>query len=202
MEHINKIYDLMADRGFQEPRTGNLFFPAYVYTYKPEDEYEIRKQIALLTEKLKRPNHYLDCLTINIYHELIRYLKETVFAGSSLFEQVLEQEKIDSEGAFAWVQDEVQSADFYNFLKGRIKDHFDVPTEKKVYLIIHGFGTAFPYLRASKLLVGLESLIGEFKLIIFYPGRYEDSRYSLFGVLNDDNMYRANHLNLLLSSEP
>jgi hypothetical protein len=28
----SKLYDLMADRGFQAPRTGNLFFPAYIYT--------------------------------------------------------------------------------------------------------------------------------------------------------------------------
>lgn len=192
----------MADKGFQEPRTGNLFFPAYVYTYDPENEYEIRKQIALLAEKLKRPNNYLDCLIINIYHELISYLKETIFAGSSLFDQLLEQEKIDPDGALAWVRDEIKAEDFIGYLKNKINAHFHTPTDKRVYLIIHGFGSIFPYLRASELLKRSESLVKDFKLILFYPGNYEDSKYSLFGILNDDNMYRANHLNRLLTTEP
>jgi hypothetical protein len=173
-----------------------------VYTYNPENEYEIRKQIKLLTEKLKRPNNYLDCLTINIYHELISYLKATIFAGSSLFDQLLEQEKIDPDGALAWVRDEIKSDEFIRFLKNKVEAHFHTPTDKKVYLIIHGFGSIFPYLRASELLKRSESLVKDFKMVLFYPGNYEDSKYSLFGILNDDNMYRANHLNLLLPTEP
>ena len=51
MNSSDKIYDLMSDKGFQEPSTGNLFFPAYVYTYKPELEYEIREQIAQLIKE-------------------------------------------------------------------------------------------------------------------------------------------------------
>jgi hypothetical protein len=198
MDHINKIYDLMSDKGFQEPRTGNLFFPAYVYTYDPVKEYEIRRQIDLLADKLKRPNHYLDCLIFNVYHELINYLNATMFAGSSLFDQVLEQEKDDPIGALAWVRDEIKSDAFIEFLAKKVNAHFHTPTDKRVYLIIHGFGSIFPYLRASELLKRMESLVKDFKLILFYPGKYEESRYSLFGILNDDNMYRANHLNLLL----
>ena len=82
MINIDKIFDLMADKEFQNPNTGNLFFPAYVYTYPPENEYEIRGQIDLLIDKLKRPNNYLDCLVFNIYHELIEYLKNESFAGN------------------------------------------------------------------------------------------------------------------------
>ncbi|WP_028298619.1 hypothetical protein [Olivibacter sitiensis] len=89
MISVDKIYDLMADKGFQEPRTGNLFFPAYIYTYPPQQEYAIREQIDLLIEKLKRPNHYLDSLAINIYQELLDYLKTEMFAGKSLFDLVI-----------------------------------------------------------------------------------------------------------------
>ena len=61
--------------------------------------------------------------------------------------------------------------------------------------IIYGFGTAFPYLRASDFLKKTEKLIKEFKVIVFYPGTYKNSNYSMFNELNDDNLYRANHLN-------
>ncbi len=50
MINVDKIYNLLADKGFQEPRTGNLLFPAYVYTYQPEQEYQIREQIELLVK--------------------------------------------------------------------------------------------------------------------------------------------------------
>ena len=195
MINIDKIYDLMADRGFQEPMTGNLFFPAYIYTYPPEQEYEIREQIGLLIEKLKRPNHYLDCLVLNIYHELIDFLKSESFAGKSIFESVLEKEKEDPERAFLWVRNKLQSDKFIRYFTQKVQNHFQSKTEKKVYLILYGFGSSFPYLRASELLKKTEQLIKDFKVIIFYPGEYKDAKYSLFGILDDDNMYRANYLN-------
>jgi len=201
MTNIDKIYDLMSDKGFQEPRTGNLFFPAYIYTYPPEEEYEIRKQIDLLTEKLKRPNHYLDCMVVNIYHELIKYLKAESFSGETLFDMVMNKEKDDPEDASSWVLDEINHGDFYNYLEKSIKEHFRPDLNKRVFLIVYGFGSAFPYIRASDFLKKTERLVKEFKVILFYPGEYKDSNYSLFGVLNDDNMYRANYLNRLLGDE-
>lgn len=195
MINIDKLYNLMADRGFQEPRTGNLFFPAYIYTYPPEDEYTIREQIILLNEKLKRPSHYLDCMVLNVYHELIGFLKSESFAGKSIFDSIIENEKVDASDAFEWVRDEVNNGEFYAYLKRKVKQHFQDHTDKKVYLILHGFGSSFPYLRTSELLKNTEELIKEFKVIVFYPGEYEDSNYKLLNILNDDNMYRANNLN-------
>lgn len=200
MINIDKIYDLMADRGFQEPRTGNLFFPAYIYTYPPEEEYEIREQIGLLIEKLKRPNHYLDCLVLNIYHELIAYLKEESFAGKSIFDSVLEKEKEDPNRAYLWVRNKLQSDKFMKFFTDKIQAHFQDTTDKKVFLILYGFGSSFPYLRASELLKKTEHMVKEFKVIVFYPGKYVDAKYSLFGILDDDNLYRANNLNNQLDS--
>ena len=38
---IQELYDLLASDDFQRADTGNLFFPAYMYMYEPENEYEI-----------------------------------------------------------------------------------------------------------------------------------------------------------------
>lgn len=188
----------MADKGFQEPRTGNLFFPAYIYTYPPEQEYEIRKQLHGLNQKLKRPNNYLDCMVINIYHEIVEYLKRTSFAGESLFDQIIKKEKEDPEEAQSWIRDEINHEGFYPQLEKKVKDYFQPEKDKRVYLIIYGFGSAYPYLRASEMLKKTERLIKEFKMILFYPGKYANKNYSLFDLLDDDHMYRANYLNVLL----
>ncbi|MFA9187568.1 BREX protein BrxB domain-containing protein [Flavobacterium magnesitis] len=201
MLNSNKLFDLMTDKGFQEPRTGNLFFPVYIYTYEPAEEYEMRKEISLLIEKLERPNNYLDSLVINMYDEMIEYLKEEQFANRSLFDLISEKEKEDDEEALTWVRDEINEGNFYNNFTKKVKNHFGQNNEKKVYLVLHGFGTAYPYLRVSDFLKNTEQLIKEFKVIVFYPGNYDNNNYNMFGLLNDDNLYRANHLNKYLAIE-
>jgi hypothetical protein len=196
MINVDKLYELMTDRGFQEPRTGNLFFPAYIYTYPPEREYEFRGQIKLMIEKLKRPNHFLDCLVVNIYEELIDYLKNETFAGQSIFDEIMEMKSYDE--TFDLIRDEIDNNNFYEYFEKKVKDHFKPDQKKRVFLVVYGFGSSFPYIRASEFLKKTERLIKEFKVILFYPGEYKNSNYSLFGILNDDNMYRANNLNLQL----
>jgi hypothetical protein len=196
---VDKIYDLLADKAFQEPRTGDLFFPAYIYTYPPEDEYKTREEIALLTEKLKRPNNFLDCLVLNIYDEFIEHLKSYSFAGRTIFDEVVNKEKSDPKAAAKWIRQLATDRKFYNYISDKVHGHFEAKTDKRVYLLIHGFGSSFPYVRASEFLKNTESLIKEFKIIVFYPGEYKDGHYSLFKELHDDNMYRANHLNQLLN---
>ena len=191
----------MADKGFQEPRTGNLFFPVYIYTYEPSEEYEMRREINLLIEKLERPNNYLDCLVINMYDEMIEYLKKEQFANRTLFDLISEKEKEDDEEALTWVRDEINEGNFYNNFTKKVKNHFGQNNEKKVYLVLHGFGTAYPYLRVSDFLKNTEQFIKEFKVIVFYPGNYDNNNYNMFGLLNDDNLYRANHLNKYLALE-
>lgn len=191
----------MADKGFQEPRTGNLFFPVYIYTYEPSEEYEMRREINLLIEKLERPNNYLDCLVINMYDEMIEYLKKEQFANRTLFDLISEKEKEDDDEALDWVLEEINEGNFYQNFTKKVKNHFGQNNEKKVYLVLHGFGTAYPYLRVSDFLKNTEQLIKEFKVIVFYPGNYDNNNYNMFGLLNDDNLYRANHLNKYLAIE-
>lgn len=200
MINIDKLYNLMADNAFQEKRTGNLFFPAYIYTYKPEDEYAIREEIGYLTDKLSRPNNFIESMVINLYDEVISYLKSQSFAGETIFESIVAFEKEDSEGAFLFARDEIRNG-FYSQIESKLASYFSSLHDKKNYLIIHGVGSAFPYLRTHEFLTNTEAFMKDFKTIIFYPGKYEDSVYHLFGNLNDDNMYRANHLNLLIEHE-
>lgn len=196
---FDKIFELLSDKSFQDPRTGNLFFPAYIYTYPPANEYEIRDKIEQAVNNLARPSNYLNTLSINIYHELIGFLKSRVFMKRSLLDQIIEKEKEDPNAASNWVKDQIKN--FIIHFEEKVEKHFADADKNKAYLILYGFGSIFPYLRASELIKQTESLIKDFKVIVFFPGEYEDSYYSLFEILKDENTYRANHLNNLLNED-
>jgi hypothetical protein len=198
--NIDKLVDLLEDKGFQDPRTGNLFFGAYIYTYDPKEEYTLQSDLKKLTQRLKRPNNFLDCLTIDIYEFFIEYLKSHRFGQFTFFEEAMEQEKENPEKAYEYLLYEIENDDFYTYLEKKIKTHFEGEDDKKVYLLIHGIGQVYPYLRASTFLKRTEALIKNFKIIVFYPGAYNENEYALFNELRTDNMYRVTLLNNLIAS--
>lgn len=192
---IDKIFHLLSDEDFKDPDTGLLFFPVYIYTYPAGKEFQIRNQIDLLNEKLKRPSNNLNCLVINIYKEFISYLQESKFAGTSLFDAIIELEKENYLEALEFIQEKANEEKFLNFIGEKFQAYFKEQQTDKIYLFLHGFGSVFPYLRLSTLLKNTEKYTKNFKLIAFYPGDFKNANYSLFGFFNDDNVYRANHLN-------
>lgn len=183
----------MSNKDFQDPATGNLFSNAYMYLYPPENENQIHDEISVIKERLKRPNNYLDVLILDIFDVFCAFLKQKKFGAKTLFDFFLEKELQAPGKVNESLIREAKSDGFFEFMNANIKLHFsEGDTDKKVYVIIHGFGSVFPYLRTSKFLSNFEKyFIGEkYKLILFYPGEVKDF-YSLFNLLNDENPYRA-----------
>jgi hypothetical protein len=198
--NVDKLVGLLENKGFQDPRTGNLFFGAYIYLYEPKEEYAMQEHIKILTNRLKRPTNFLDCLTIDLFEFFVAYLKENSFGGASFFEEAIRQEQENPEKAFEYLLYEIGNDDFFKAFETRIKEHFKRDNDKRVYLLIHGIGQIYPYLRASTFLKRIEALIKDFKIIIFYPGDYSDNEYSLFKELRTDNIYRVTLLNNLIGT--
>ena len=190
---ITELYERMSNKAFQDPATGNLFSNAYMYLYPPENENQINEEILAIKERLKRPNNYLDVLILDIFDMFCNFLKQKQFGQVTLFDFFIEKEKQTPEKVNESLIREATSDGFFAFIDDSIKSHFaEGETDKKVYVIIHGFGSAFPYLRTSKFLSNFEKyFIGEkYKLILFYPGEVKN-HYSLFNLLKDENPYRA-----------
>lgn len=192
---IDKIFQLLSREDFKDPDTGLLFFPVYIYTYPSEKEFQIRYQIDLLDDRLKRPSNNLNCLVINIYKEFVNYLQESKFAGATLFDSIIELEVENYEEALDFIQEKANDDQFMDYIGEKFRSYFNQQSSDKVYLFLHGFGSVFPYLRLSTLLKNTEKYTKNFKLIAFYPGDFKNANYSLFSIFNDDNVYRANHLN-------
>lgn len=196
---LTDLFEQLAKREFQNHETGNLFFRSYIYCYDPLKEYQIRNEIKELKERLIRPDIFQDTLSINIYDEFIEYLKTEKLADDTLFDLFVQQEKEESETESR--ENLKQTADSIEFLKQidkKIRIHFQLPSRfKKVYVLVHGFGSIFPHLRASEFLNRFEGFIsdGQYKIIVLYPGKYENNHFYLFNEINHESIYRTTLLN-------
>lgn len=188
---IRELYEKLADPAFQDHFTGDLFFKAYMYIYDPSKEYEIREEIADIKKRLKRPNNFINVLVIDIFKEFTSYLKSQSFGKQSLYDYLLGKESQDTDKVRDSLKRSASDAKFSKFLFDLIDEHLNTEDNlKKSYVFIHGFGQLYPYLRTSHFINKFEKYITNYKIVLFYPGKY-DGDFELFGMLDDKNPYRT-----------
>lgn len=188
---IAELYTHLANDDFKDYETGNLFFPAYMYMYNAENEYQINAEILDIKNRLHRPTNYLDVIVLDIYEEFIMYLKQEKFAKSNKFDFYNAHENLKPEAVNKSLFKDAYDPRFLNYLNEKIQAHLKIEdTFQRSYVFIKGFGNAFPYIRASRFFNNFEKHVKGYKLIMFYPGEAKEY-YSLFGMLKDENLYRA-----------
>ena len=188
---IKELYTHLADDNFKDHETGNLFFPAYMYMYDAEKEYEIDAEILDIKNRLYRPSNYLDVIVLDVYEVFLEYLKQQSYAKSNKLEFYLLHEKAKPEAVDKSLFKDAYDDRFLSFLNSKIQSHLKVEdTFLRSYVFFKGFGNAFPYIRASRFFNNFEKYVKGYKLIMFYPGEAKEY-YSLFGLLKDENLYRA-----------
>ena len=188
---IAELYNHLANNDFKDHETGNLFFPAYMYMYEAEKEYEINAEILNIKNRLHRPTNYLDVMVLDIYEEFILYLKQEKFGKSKKFDFYTLHEKEKPEIVNKSLFKDAYDARFLKFLNEKIQAHLKIEDSfQRSYVFMKGFGNAFPYIRSSRFFNNFEKYVKHYKLIMFYPGEAKEY-YSLFGLLKDENLYRA-----------
>lgn len=188
---ITELYQQLADKDFQNHLTGNLFFPAYMYVYDPEKEYEVDREITNIKERLHRPTSYLDVMVIDIFEALTDFLKQFKFGKNLMYDYLLNQEKVKPEQVDKSLRRLANDDRFFHYMNEQIKAHFEKAGDSEVaYVFVKGFAAVFPYLRASRFMNNFEKYISGYKIILFYPGEAKEN-YNLFKLLNDENLYRA-----------
>ncbi|AWH75509.1 hypothetical protein DCS32_15460 [Dokdonia sp. Dokd-P16] len=188
---IPELYTKLSDKDFQDHETGTLFFPAYMYMYDATKEYEIENEILDIKNRLHRPNSYLDVMVLDIFEEFIDWLKETKFGKVSKYDFYLTHELQKQEAVRKSLDKDAYDDRFLKFLDDKIQNHLANSKPYEVsYVLCKGFGNAYPYIRASRFMSNFEKYVRGFKIILFYPGKAKEY-YSLFGLLRDENLYRA-----------
>lgn len=188
---ITELYKQLEDKDFQDYRTGDLFFPAYMYMYDPAKEYEIDSEILDIKNRLHRPNNYLDVMVLDIFEEFLEFLKQEKFGKHNKYDFYLMHEDKKPDAVEQGLNRDAYDVRFLNYLDAKIKEHLEQAKPYEVsYVFLKGFGNAFPYIRTSRFFNNFEKHIKGYKLIMFYPGEAKNY-YSLFGLLKDENLYRA-----------
>lgn len=191
---VAELYEKLANKDFQDYNTAKLFWPVYMYGYDPKDEYKIRQEILDIRDRLHRPNNYLNVLTLDIFQEFLAFLDASTFGKKNKLEFYLESEETKPEKVHQALLKDANDSKFLDWIHKRISDHLEASEKFEVaYVFMYGWGAIFPYLRTSKFLNNFEKNVGKYKLIVFYPGTVKP-RYNLFGLVNDENLYRATTL--------
>ncbi len=189
----DELYDKLCDKGFREFQTGDLFSRYYVYLYPPDQEYAFRRQMTDLSQRLLRPNEFIEVITVDIFDEFCTHLKQQSWGKTgSLFDFLLTRESERPADVQKTLTQTANHDRFMKHLSDLIHEKLRTPTSfERAYVFLHGFGELFPYLRVNKFMVGFEKYNHDCKLILFYPGTYQNGAYSLFNHLPDANPYRA-----------
>lgn len=66
-----------------------------------------------------------------------------------------------------------------------------VDAAKPQMLFIKGVASVYPFIRSHTILNNLQSAITDIPTVMFFPGEYSGQSLNLFGLLKDDNYYRA-----------
>jgi hypothetical protein len=154
--------------------------PFWISPYNPEQEIEVTKSIKGLKNKLE--NEGIVVLEMNLFEISIDLLNEHLGPGE-IFLLEKDMDKEEFKGALQSVL-EINEV-FMPHLKSLIEN-----SNAQVYFIT-GVGTCYPFLRSHNILNNLQNIAKDAPTVMFFPGKYNGQSLELFGLLKDDNYYRA-----------
>ena len=184
MENItnkfNHLYTLICSESFLKKEALGGEIPFFISTHKPEDELEITKGIHHLIKKLN--TNGISILEINLYDIVCEILEE-----KGGIERMFSVEKSRSKDKFLRALQ--SSINIHQVLMPKIKEKIDTAGANVNFLT--GIGLVFPFIRSHNILNNLQNVAKDAPTIAFFPGEYNGHSLNLFGLLKDDNYYRA-----------
>ncbi|MFB9073859.1 DUF1788 domain-containing protein [Citricoccus parietis] len=167
--------------------------PFFIYPYEPEHALDVAKANKRVKNRLASQG--VEVREINLYDLSVEVLKER---GD--WDEVLEVEPELDKGEFTEMLQSMLNPQkqLAPAIRERLADGgFDI-------VFLTGIGEVFPYIRSHNVLNNLQSVIVGRPMLMFFPGRYEQSdtlgsSLVLFSKLKDDQYYRAKNI---LEQEP
>jgi hypothetical protein len=176
-EHLFKV---ISSKGFLNKESLGGEIPFFIAAYEASQELAVRDAIMRLIKKLDASG--IPVLEINLYDLVCEILEE-----KGGVEKMFRVEKAKSKDKFLRALQ--SSLNIHQVLMPKVKDKIE-SSGAKVYFLT-GIGLVFPFIRSHNVLNNLQNIAKEAPTVAFFPGDYNGHSLNLFGLLKDDNYYRA-----------
>ncbi len=180
------LYNVISSKRFLNKEALGGEIPFFISAYDAKQELEVRDSIKLLKNKLE--TNGVSVLELNLYDIVCEILEE-----KGGMERMFSIELTKSKDKFLRA---LQSTlNIHEILMPKIKEKIS-EHQAKVYFLT-GIGMVFPYIRSHNILNNLQNVAKDSPTITFFPGDYNGHTLNLFGLLKDDNYYRAFNIDII-----
>lgn len=180
-ERLNRILPkLTSDELLSGTGLGNEI-GFYIFDYPAEEELQIRAHLEFLMDRLPKAKPGLRVQHINLFDLVINYLK-----SRNYLDRTIEMQRTQGDEAVF----KALSAPLHESRLAEVFAKVAQPNEHDLVLV-SGVGNVWPLLRTHALLSNLQPIMGSTPLVIFYPGKYDNMKLQLFGIIPPPPYYRA-----------
>ena len=184
MEDIVKkfehLYKVISNEEFLRMESLGGEIPFFISAFDGKQQNEVDKAIKGLRNKLE--TNGIPVLELNLYDISIDILNSELGEG-----EIFELEKSMDKKEF---KEALQSTlDINEVLIPKIKTIID-SSSARVYFLT-GIGLVFPFIRSHNVLNNLQNVAKKAPTVAFFSGDFNGHSLELFGLLKDDNYYRA-----------
>ena len=184
MEDIAKkfdhLYKVISSTEFLNMESLGGEIPFFISAYNPKQQYDIEGAIKGLRNKLELNG--IPVLEINLYNIIHEILNDEL-GENEIFDI---EEGMDKEEFKQALQ---SILDIHDVLLPKIKSLID-SSHAKVYFLT-GISLVFPFIRSHNILNNLQNVAKDAPTVAFFSGNYTGQSLDLFGLMHDDNYYRA-----------
>lgn len=179
-DRLSLIFERLNNPKFLENQSLSNDMPYWVFDYNPEDELIVRDYlINKLVPRFAKEGFNFH--TIDLYDVMLNILD-----SRNLLERAY---SLELSKGFDHLKKTMDSVLEQKKVAKHIVDLFlkDNPS----FIILHGVGNCFPYIKAPALLNALHGATGYTPVLIFFPGNYDGNMFETLNVIEPDPYYRA-----------
>ena len=192
-EQEERLYSVLSSDRFLKMEGLSNEVPFFIYPYDPGHALDVGRAKKRVKNRLAQAG--IGVREINLYD-----LCAEILTSRGDWDEILE------------VEPDLDKAEFTEMLQSMLspQQHLAPAIREKLadgafdIVFLTGIGEVVPYIRSHNMLNNLHSVIVGKPMLMFFPGRYEQSdtlgsSLVLFGRLKDDQYYRAKNI---LEQEP
>ena len=184
-ERFDHLIKVIASNDFLSMKTVGNEIPFFIFPFNTNETDEIKKFRRNLINKVSEKG--VSVLDIDLYSVCLEILKER-----NIMNELIENEASIPKDAFRQQLQSVLQTQKHIIPKVSEK----MESTKHDTMFLSGIGELFPIVKAENFLNNLHKIAYSRPTVIFFPGNFSETvtmsaSLDLFGILKDDNYYRA-----------